>query len=143
MIRVVVASQAPGGLDAYIDPRFARCAFYTVVDVDNSRIELANVVQNTSVDAFRGAGIQAAQTVANLGANAIIAGNLGPNALASLNQVGIKVFAGPLGTTVRDAVQEYIKGELTEITSPTAPGIGGGRGMGRGMGRGGGGGRRR
>lgn len=143
MIRVVVASQAPGGLDAYIDPRFARCAFYTVIDVDDSRLKLVNVVQNTSVDAFRGAGIQAAQTVANLGANAIIAGNLGPNALASLNQIGVKVFAGLLGTTVKVAVQEYLKGKLTEITSPTAPGIGGGRGMGRGIGRGGGRGRSR
>ena len=149
MTRVVVASQAPGGLDAYIDPRFARCAFYTVVDVSDGEVKLTNVVQNTSVDAFRGAGIQAAQTVANLGANAVIAGNLGPNALTSLNQIGIKVFSGPMGTTVRNAVQEYIKGKLTQITSPTSPGIGGGRGtgrgtgMGRGMGRGGGRGRDR
>ncbi|MFX0067960.1 MAG: NifB/NifX family molybdenum-iron cluster-binding protein [Promethearchaeota archaeon] len=143
MVKIVVSSQAPGGLDAWVDPRFARCPVYTIIDVSDGMIKLADVVQNTSAESPRGAGIQAAQVVANLGAKVIIAGNMGPNALASLKQLGIKVLAAPLGVTIKDVVQKYLEGALAEITSPTAPGMGGGQGMGRGLGRGGGRGRGR
>ena len=121
MARVVVASQAPGGLDAYIDPRFARCAFYTVVDVDDSRVELTNVVQNTSVDAFRGAGIQAAQTIAGNQAKVLITGNVGPNAFRALSAAGIAIVTGASGK-VRDAIEKYRKGLLSETREPTVKG---------------------
>ncbi|MFX0096487.1 MAG: NifB/NifX family molybdenum-iron cluster-binding protein [Candidatus Hodarchaeota archaeon] len=143
MDKIVVSSQGPGGLDALVDPRFARCPVFTVIDVSDGVIKLADVVQNTSADRPRGAGIQAAQIVANLGAKAVIAGNLGPNALGSLKQLGIKVLAAPLGMTIRDVIQKYLEGALTEITTPTTLGMGGGQGMGRGLGRGSGRGRGR
>jgi len=145
MVRIVVSSAPPGGLDAAVDFRFARCAFFTVIDVDNGKIREVKAVANTVATAPHGAGIQAVQLVSTLGANVVITGNVGPNAFMALQQIGIQVFSCPPGITVRDAVQKYLAGELPPITGPTGPGHmgmgpgmgrGRGAGMGRGMGRG-------
>ena len=90
-----------------------------------------------------GAGIAASQEAINLGANTIITGSCGPNAMMVLSQSGVKVY-GAAGN-VKDAVGALLQGKLTEISTPVPPhsglgrGLGGGRGFGgRGFGRGGG-----
>lgn len=146
-MKIAVSSTLPGGLDAQVDPRFARCPVYTLVEVEGKKIKKTTVIQNPSVQAISGAGTQAAQILANSSATAVIAGNVGPNAYPALSMVGIQVIAGVAGMIVREAVQRYIDGQLTSTTQPTGPthmgtgaygwsGMGMGRGMGRGMGMG-------
>ena len=82
--------------------------------------------------------LQAAQNVAGMGVEAVITGNVWPNAFQTLSASGIKIVTGASGI-VRDAVERFGKGELEETTSPTVGGhfgMGGGRGGGRGMGGG-------
>jgi predicted Fe-Mo cluster-binding NifX family protein len=121
-------------LEAQIDPRFGRCQYFIIVDVESMSYE---AVLNESAMASGGAGIQAAQSVAGMGVEVVITGNVGPNAFQTLNASGIKIVTGANGM-VKDAVNRYKKGELTETSSPT---VGSHSGMGRGMGRGGGDGR--
>ena len=134
----IAVSATSGGLDAQIDPRFGRCSYFVVVDSETTRFES---VENVSRDAPSGAGIQAAQIVANTGAKVVLTGNVGPNAFQALSSLGIKVVTGSFGT-VREAVEKFKSGQLKEqLSAPTSPmgfGAGGGYGMGRGMGRGGG-----
>jgi len=119
--KIVVATQGPGGLDDYVSPVFGRCPTYTIVDIENGKITNVSVQQNPAMMSPMGAGIQAAQTIANLGANVAIAGNFGPNAFTALTSLGIKVIAGVMGIKVKDAVERYIAGKLQPITVPTAP----------------------
>ena len=93
-------------------------------------------IPNTSQYAPSGAGIQAAQTVASKGVEAVLTGNVGPNAYQTLSAAGIKVITGVAGT-VREAIIRYKKGEFSETGSSTI-----GRRFGMGMGRGRGHGRR-
>jgi predicted Fe-Mo cluster-binding NifX family protein len=123
------------GLKAPIDPRFGRCAFFVVVDTDTMAAES---VSNPSADAVSGAGIQAAQMVARLGVSVLVTGKIGPNAIQSLSAAGIEIYQHQ-GKTVKDVVEAFNKGELAEITSPSAPphaGMGVGAGFGRGPRRG-------
>ena len=96
------------------------------------------VMQNPSVGASGGAGIQAAQTVAGTGVSVVITGNLGPNAVQTLTATGITMVTGASGT-VRDCIEQYKSGGLLQTTSPTVSeysGLGGvGAGAGAGMGR--------
>ncbi|MHC1590544.1 MAG: NifB/NifX family molybdenum-iron cluster-binding protein, partial [Candidatus Helarchaeales archaeon] len=92
-----------------------------------------------------GAGIRAAEIVGNAGASTVITGHLGPNAYYALNSIGIKMFTGAIGMTVREAVEAFLTGRLQQATGATVGphagmgrGMGGGRGMGRGGGMGGG-----
>ena len=130
------------GLDADIDPRFGRCQYFTIVDTDTMKFES---VENSSIAASGGAGIQAAQFVANKGAEVVLTGNAGPNAYNTLNAAGISVITGVSGK-VRAAVEDYKSGKLQPpISGPSVDshfGMGGGtaslsgQGMGTGMGRG-------
>jgi predicted Fe-Mo cluster-binding NifX family protein len=134
-------------IDSPLEPRFGRCANFVVVDTETLD---ATAVENSGATSAQGAGIQAAQVVSSLGASAVIAGNVGPNAFQALSAAGIKVYIGAQGT-VRDAVNQFNSGQLQEVSAPTVAvnfgtnvppgqgfGQGSGMGMGRGMGRGGG-----
>jgi len=146
-----IAVAASGNtLDAQVDPRFGRCAWFVIVDSDTMAFE---AVQNPGAMAGGGAGIQAAQVVGSTGAQAVIAGNMGPNAHQALTAAGIQILPF-MGGTVRQAVEAVKAGKLTAAAAPTVPlhfgmggtpptppsgaGPGGGFGVGPGMGGGGG-----
>ena len=140
----IAVSSSGDKLDAQVDPRFGRCQYFIIVDPDTMEFD---AVSNESAMASGGAGIQAAQNVANMGAEIVITGNVGPNAFQTLNAAGIKIVTGAAGT-IQDVIEKYKNGELKETEAANVNshfGMGGGRGMGRGGGggRGMGGGRGR
>lgn len=142
-MKICVAT-SKGGLEDQVCQVFGRCPTYTFVDVEDKGIKNVEVIPNEFAGALGGAGIQAAQMVANKGANVVIAGNYGPNAYPILSQAGIEIVSTQ--GNVKEVVMKYASGELLETTQPTAPrfgGMGRGQGGGMGMGRGGGRGRHR
>jgi predicted Fe-Mo cluster-binding NifX family protein len=138
-MKICVTSNGPT-MDASVDPRFGRCQYFVFVDSETMKYE---AMPNPSIGASSGAGIQAAQTVADKGASVVITGQVGPNAIQTLGATDISIVTGASGT-VSDAIEQYKSGRLQAAPAapgaPTAgmPGAGMGRGMGRGGGRGGG-----
>jgi predicted Fe-Mo cluster-binding NifX family protein len=154
----VAVSAAGIDMNAGIDPRFGRCAFFIVVNTDDMSFE---AFDNENIALGGGAGIQAAQFIASKGVKAVITGNCGPNAVRTLNAAGVQVIVGQSGL-VKDAVEAFKKGALSSTNTPNVKdhfgmgeipeatasrlqpgqGLGGGRGMGcgrglnQGMGRG-------
>jgi predicted Fe-Mo cluster-binding NifX family protein len=119
-------------LDASVDPRVGRAAYFITVDSETMAFE---AVPNTATSAMSGAGIQAAQTIASKGVNVLITGNVGPNAFQALASAGIKIVVGAYGT-VGEVIEKYKRGELKGTSAPTVGGhFGRGRGMGMGRGR--------
>jgi len=104
------------GEDLYtnVDQRFGRCKYFLIVDVESMEFE---VLSNENAMASGGAGIQTAQTIANKGVEAVVTGNIGPNAFQTLSAADIKVFTGASGT-IKEAVEKYKKGELNETEAP-------------------------
>ena len=127
-----IAISATGkDLDSQIDPRFGRCQYFIFVDPETMEFE---AVENQGLTAMGGAGVQAAQLVVQKGVNALITGNLGPNAASALSASGIKVHLVS-GGTIREVTEAFKAGKLQEASGATVPphfGMGGGRGMGRG-----------
>jgi len=143
-MKVVIATMK-GGLDDVVSPVFGRCATYTIVETEGKEIKDVKTVENPSASATGGAGIKAAQFVANETAEYVVAGNFGPNAAAVLMQAGVKMIQAQ--GSVKDTVDKIVSGELKPTDGPTVQtnfgkgfgrGQGGGRGMGRSGGRGGG-----
>ena len=95
----VAVSATGGNLDSTVSPRFGRCPYYVIVDTETMSFE---AIPNTSMSAPSGAGIGAAQLVAERGAEAVLTGAVGPNAMAVLSQTGIKMVTGAQGS-VRQA----------------------------------------
>jgi predicted Fe-Mo cluster-binding NifX family protein len=137
----ICVTAAASGIDAPLDPRFGRCPFFVVVNLDSMSDES---IANSNINATSGAGIQAASEVAKLGASALITGNLGPNAMQTLKAANIDVYQHQGGGSVRDAVEKFKQGELSRMEEPTVlahSGMGQGMGQGRGQGAARGGGR--
>ncbi len=125
----IAVSSTGKSLDSQVDPRFGRCQYFIFVNPETMEFE---AFENEGLMAMGGAGIQAAQFISQKGANALITGNIGPNAVSALSASGIKVYLVS-GGTVKEVIERYKSGILRESLGPTVPphfGMGGGRGMG-------------
>jgi predicted Fe-Mo cluster-binding NifX family protein len=98
------------GLESIMDQRFGRAAFFLIADSETMQFE---TIDNTAVSAG-GAGITAAQMMADKGVQAVVTGNVGPNALIVLNAAGIPVYRGK-SASVRQNIEEFQKGRLEKI----------------------------
>jgi predicted Fe-Mo cluster-binding NifX family protein len=130
-MKIVVTAEG-AGLDAPASTVFGRCRSYVFVETDSMEAE---TVENPAMESASGAGIQAAQFVVEKGAEAVATGNVGPNAYSVLQAAGVPVYLLK-GGTVREVVEAYKEGELSEASRATGPAH---AGMGRGAGRGRGG----
>lgn len=110
-MRLVITSQG-ATLDSPVDPRFGRARYFLFLDTESGDEAAHDNAQNLS--APQGAGIQAAQTVARLGAQAVLTGHVGPKAFSTLKAAGVSVVTGA-GGTVREAVQQYQAGKLQAV----------------------------
>ena len=100
---------------AQVDPRFGRCQYFIIVDTDSGKTD---AIPNAAQSAGGGAGIQAAQTIADQGAETVLTGNVGPNAHRALQAAKISVATGVSGT-VSDAVKAFQEGKYKATDSPT------------------------
>ncbi len=111
----VAISATGSSLDALMDQRFGRAAYFLMVETESLEFE---AIENSGA-AAGGAGIQAAQKVIDAGAQVVLTGNVGPNAMQVLQAAGIKIYTSePL--EVRQLVEVYQQGGLKEITTPVA-----------------------
>jgi predicted Fe-Mo cluster-binding NifX family protein len=106
-------------LDAPMDPRFGRAAYILVVDPDTLDYEVLDNAEN--VNAFKGAGIQAATMISEKRADVLLTGFCGPNAFKALDAAQVKV-AGDVSGTVREAVAAFVEGKVNIVTAPNAQG---------------------
>jgi predicted Fe-Mo cluster-binding NifX family protein len=110
-MKIVVTSQGTS-LAAFVDPRFGRCQYFLLIDTDTLSVD---AVANESRSAAGGAGIQAAQFVAEKAAKALITGSVGPNADAVLKRAAITAYRG--AGTVRSVVEKFRAGKLPAMES--------------------------
>ena len=135
-MKIAISSTGPDP-DAQIDLRFGRCQYFVLFD---DKAENFEFLDNEAAALSGGAGLQAAQMIADAGVKVVITGNIGPNAINVLKVAGIKTYhCGP--GIVRKALQKYIDGSLQETSGykvgaqsgggrvGTGRGLGGGRGL--------------
>jgi predicted Fe-Mo cluster-binding NifX family protein len=108
-----VAVSATGcDLTASVDRRFGRCPWFLFVDGASLDFE---AVENKNADEASGAGTACAQLVLEHDAEAVISGQVGPNAFEVLKQGGVKILIASEGTSVRDALTQYQNGKLRQM----------------------------
>jgi predicted Fe-Mo cluster-binding NifX family protein/Pyruvate/2-oxoacid:ferredoxin oxidoreductase delta subunit len=163
-----IAVTAKGkSLGDQVDPRFGRCPYFLVVDIDSADMKF-DAIENPNIALGGGAGIQSAQLMAEHDVTYVLTGNCGPNAFQTLEAAEIQVITGVNGI-VRQIVEQFKSNAFSTASNPNVAshygiGAGGtaatggtaqpfvqqdeteggftiGRGAGGGMGRGMGGGR--
>lgn len=107
-MRIVVTTTTPD-LDSPVDPRFGRGAYLVLVDADTMEWQAH---PNPAAAASGGAGIRAAQFVAEQKADGVISGDFGPNAHQALTAAGIGMHLFGGSASARQAVERLKAGEL-------------------------------
>ncbi len=97
-------------LDSEVDPRFGRARYILIVDTKSLDIEAVDNLEN--VNAFKGAGIQAAAMISERGAAVLMTGYCGPNAFKTLQAANVKVVDEVAGT-VKKAVAAFNEGNVS------------------------------
>jgi len=110
-MEVAVTSQGQE-LSSEIDPRFGRAKWLVVVDTETGKYYAHDNTVN--LNAAQGAGIQTGQNIANLDVDAVITGNVGPNAFRTLHAAKVKVFLAEK-QTVQEAIDAFKAGKLKEV----------------------------
>ncbi len=108
-----------GTISSRIDPRFGRARWFVIVDTETGEVQ-AHDNQQAS-EAEHGAGPRAAQRLAELGARALITGNVGPKAFQALQAAGIEVYLTYAGT-VSGTVERLKAGRLSPAKKPSKMG---------------------
>jgi len=103
-----------------LNARFGRCPYFLVFDTDSKQWQAVN---NRAAAEFRGAGVSAAQKVADLGCQIIVTGNMGPNAFNVMNTSDIKIYSGDLEKSIIDNLAMFEDNKLQELLSPQGMGM--------------------
>ncbi len=106
-------------LRSNVDPRFGRAAGFIIYDIESGKAAYVDNAQN--LQAAQGAGIQAAKTVINAGAGALITGNIGPKAFSTLASGNVEMYLVE-GGTVEQAIEDYKKGRLSKVSNANVEG---------------------
>lgn len=115
-----IAISATGeGLDSQVDMRFGRCPKFQIVEIENNKIKSGKTIDNPGATQAGGAAIQAAQTIGNEKVGAVVTGNVGPNAMMTLKQLGITVYQG--SGEIKAIIKQFIDGKLNKIEDATGP----------------------
>jgi predicted Fe-Mo cluster-binding NifX family protein len=117
-MKVVVTAFSPE-LESNIDPRFGRAAYFLSVDLRTMEWE---AVPNQAESASGGAGIQAAQFIAEQKASAVISGAFGPNAFRALKAAQVEMYLAGSARTAQEAIDKYKARELECASVPSRPG---------------------
>ena len=100
-------------LDSEIDPRFGRCKYFLLIDVDNNEIKDFTAEENQGTIQGQGAGIRAAQQAGDHNPDIIITGALGPNASKIIDDLKIAAYKG--SGRINEAIDKLNKGELVKL----------------------------
>jgi len=112
-MKLLVTTTGPSLEDA-LESRFGRARHVLVVDTENGAV--ASHDRTPMLNSPQGAGIQAAQAAIDLGADAVLTGNVGPKAFRALQAAAIPVYlAGP--GTAAEAIGQFKTGTLVAATA--------------------------
>jgi len=117
-VRIAITAQGKE-LSSEIDLRFGRAKWLIVVDTETGDCDAHDNIVN--LNAIQGAGIQTGQNIANLGVEAAITGNVGPNAFKTLNAAGVKIFLAQK-QMVQEALELFKAGKLEEVNQANVEG---------------------
>jgi len=93
---------------------FARCPYFIIVEIKSGEIKKFEAIENKIQDTMHGAGVSAAQLLAEENIEAVITKNIGPRAFDVLRQFNIKVFYG--SGKISEVLKDFLEGKLEEFS---------------------------
>jgi len=112
VIKLKIAIPSEGNtLESQASQFFGRCPYFIIAVVEDGKLVDWEAFPNPALEQAGGAGIMAAQFIAEKGASKVIASAVGPKAGSALDSLDINIIGGFKGT-VKDNIEKLIAGEL-------------------------------
>jgi predicted Fe-Mo cluster-binding NifX family protein len=118
-MKIVITSSSANLADP-IDMHFGRAKFFLLADTETGQAVAHDNAQN--LHAAQGAGVQSAETVARLGAEAVVTGSVGPKAYRALQAAGIRIALVDAACPGDEALRRFKDGELPVLDKPNSEG---------------------
>jgi len=119
---IIAFTAMENSLEAAIDPRFGRAAFYIIVDTTTDDVTIHD--NSDGINASNGAGTGAAQTLSEYGVKELYTGRVGPKAADVLDKANIRYHENIVGT-VQEILNQIKSGDFnpqsTTATPPVPP----------------------
>ncbi len=115
----IAITTAGNNLDSALDRRFGRAVSFLIYDLEAKSFTVIDNQQNLS--AAQGAGIQAAEKIADQEVDVLLTGHCGPKAFRVLQAAGIKVY-NTEAATVREALELFQQNKLKEAENADVDG---------------------
>jgi predicted Fe-Mo cluster-binding NifX family protein len=114
-MKVAIASR-DGKLESEVSPNFGRAPYFIFADTETGN---HTAQPNPAVEESGGAGIRAAEFVANEGARAVVAGDIGPNAYRVFSAAGIAFYTAT-GIAAQSSLENLRLGKLEPLQAASA-----------------------
>lgn len=101
--------------ESSIDSRFGRCSYFFLYDTDTSA---HRIISNEALKNAGGAGIRSAQLMSDEKIDAVLTGQVGPNAYEALEAANISVYTGIKGT-IESVISNFLSNQYWKSTKAT------------------------
>lgn len=98
-------------MDSQVSMSFGRAPHYLVYD---SETEETRFILNTAAQSAGGAGVRAAQLVADAQPAVLLTPRCGQNAADVILEAGIKIYKTE-GSSIKENIDRFLKGDLEEL----------------------------
>ena len=114
-MKIIITATSPE-ISGEVERRFGRAAYFLIVDLDSMEWQ---ALSNPALNASGGAGIQAAQFIADQECDAVVSGDFGPNAYNALKTAGLPMYLFGSCQTPSEVIEQYKAGQLEQLSSPS------------------------
>ena len=112
-LRIAFASDGEG-LESRVAHHFGRCRYFVFVSVEDEKIKEAETRKNPFFENHEPGAVP--EFIADMKANVIIAGSMGPSAIDWFRKFGIKtITAKP--EKIKNVLNDYLRGSLSGAES--------------------------
>ena len=113
-MKVAVTAQGPD-FSSLIYLRFDMARYFIVLDTETGELSAHDNTHNR--DGTQAAAIRAAESVVDMGVDAVVTCTVGPEAFVTLQEANVAVHVGATGS-VREAIEQFKAGRLPCAVKP-------------------------
>lgn len=107
-MRIAVSADNRNGLESAVSSHFGRCPYFILVNLDDDKIDEVREVDNPFYGSHQPGEVP--NFINSLGANVMLTGGIGRQAIRFFEEYGIEAVSGAYGT-VRESVERYLNGQ--------------------------------
>ena len=111
---IAIATNEKNGLEDVVSNVFGRAKTFTIVDIEDGKIESVKVVENSAVSYNHGAGPIVVKMLVDKGVDVVLANELGIGAAELLKQFNITHIQVKPGTNVEEVTKKALRTHKNE-----------------------------